>query len=314
MRPAYGLVLATLVAAVLAEPVSAQAGRTWVSGVGDDANPCTRTAPCKTFAGAVSKTVTGGEISCLDPGGFGMVVLTKSMTLDCRGTAGSILMAGGGAPGSAGVIVNGAGAVVILRNMSIIGIANAPAGIRFLDGAALHLEHVDIAGFTADPAVGIDFTPSGAANLFVNDVTVANNASSSGGAAINIAPTAGGSAVASILNAKIHYNGPGMTLASDNGAISAVLRDSSIASSLQDGILATGGQAISLTVDNSAIINNVGSPINAMTASVWIGRSLIVGNGAGPGTGVLRSFRNNQIAGNADAGPTLDPVAEGALK
>jgi len=37
------------------------------SGVGDDANPCSRTAPCKTFAGAISKTAAAGEINCLDP-------------------------------------------------------------------------------------------------------------------------------------------------------------------------------------------------------------------------------------------------------
>ncbi len=72
----------------------AQATRTWVSGVGDDANPCSRTAPCKTFAGAISKTANGGEIDCLDPGGFGAVTITKSMTIDCTGVSGGILNAG----------------------------------------------------------------------------------------------------------------------------------------------------------------------------------------------------------------------------
>ena len=61
----------------------AQASRTWVSGVGDDANPCSRTAPCKTFAGAISKTALNREINCLDPGGFGAVTITKSITIDC---------------------------------------------------------------------------------------------------------------------------------------------------------------------------------------------------------------------------------------
>src|SRR6202140_1410761 len=64
---------------------SAQATRTWVSGVGDDANPCSRTAPCKTWAGAISKTFIGGEIDALDPGGFGAVTITKAMTLDGGG-------------------------------------------------------------------------------------------------------------------------------------------------------------------------------------------------------------------------------------
>ncbi|HYP49581.1 MAG TPA: hypothetical protein VEQ34_01475, partial [Pyrinomonadaceae bacterium] len=62
--------------------VQAQATRTWVSGVGDDVNPCSRTAPCKTFAGAISKTAKGGQISILDPGGFGTLTITKSITVD----------------------------------------------------------------------------------------------------------------------------------------------------------------------------------------------------------------------------------------
>src|ERR1700742_931472 len=75
-------------------PASAQATRTWVSGVGDDANPCSRTAPCKTFAGAMSKTAVGGEINCIDPGGFGVVTITKAITIDCMSTVGGVLAAG----------------------------------------------------------------------------------------------------------------------------------------------------------------------------------------------------------------------------
>src|SRR5438067_3979352 len=77
---------------VATSPAYAQATRTWVSGVGDDANPCSRTAPCKTFAGAISKTAAGGEINCLDPGGFGAVTITKSISIDCSGTFGSVLV------------------------------------------------------------------------------------------------------------------------------------------------------------------------------------------------------------------------------
>src|SRR5437660_7029346 len=105
-----------------ASMAQAQATRTWVSGVGDDVNPCSRTAPCKTFAGAISKTATGGEIDCLDPGGFGAVTITKSITIDGTTGAGfgSILAAGFN-----GVIVNvttnPSTAVVILRNLYING-------------------------------------------------------------------------------------------------------------------------------------------------------------------------------------------------
>src|SRR6476620_34344 len=122
MRRIALLALVTgLVPFMASAPAHAQATRTWVSGVGDDVNPCSRTAPCKTFAGAISKTAAGGEINCLDPGGFGAVTITKSLTIDCTGTIGSIL-----ASGTNGVIINGTAGVtpapeVKLRGLSIDG-------------------------------------------------------------------------------------------------------------------------------------------------------------------------------------------------
>src|SRR6185437_615326 len=110
------LVTATFLLA-FASLADAQATRTWVSGVGDDANPCSRTAPCKTFAGAISKTAAGGEINCLDPGGFGAVTITKAITIDCAHTEGGILAAL-----TNGVIVNAAaGDKIILRGLDIDG-------------------------------------------------------------------------------------------------------------------------------------------------------------------------------------------------
>src|SRR6516164_8315138 len=109
-----GLLLALSTAAAYG-----QASRTWVSGVGDDANPCSRTAPCKTFAGAISKTADGGEIDCLDPGGFGAVTITKAITLDCTGTHGSVLVAG-----TNGIVVNATSTgtnKVVIRGLSING-------------------------------------------------------------------------------------------------------------------------------------------------------------------------------------------------
>src|SRR5687768_10757842 len=104
-------------AALAAAPAQAQATRTWVSGVGDDVNPCSRTAPCKTFAGAISKTAAGGEINCLDPGGFGAVSIVKAMTIDCDYTEGGAL-AGGNA-----IVVNaGAADVVRIRGLDMFGV------------------------------------------------------------------------------------------------------------------------------------------------------------------------------------------------
>src|SRR3954453_190664 len=104
----------------LAVPSAAfgQATRTWVSGVGDDANPCSRTAPCKTFAGAISKTANGGEINCIDPGGFGGVTITKSLTIKCHYTEGGVLVAGTNA-----IVVNAAATdKVTLKGLDINGI------------------------------------------------------------------------------------------------------------------------------------------------------------------------------------------------
>src|SRR5688572_6279617 len=141
--------LSTAVCAVLiAGPAAAQATRTWVSGVGDDANPCSRTAPCKTFAGAISKTAAGGEISVLDPGGFGALTITKSISVNGEwgGEAGVL------ASFTNGFIINGANVVVNLRGLMIEGATNGLNGVRFLQGSALHTQNCIIRGFNSGAA------------------------------------------------------------------------------------------------------------------------------------------------------------------
>jgi len=127
---------------------SAQASRTWVSGVGDDANPCSRTAPCKTFAGAISKTANGGEIDCLDPGGFGALTITKSIIIDCDSGAGGVLVTG-----TNGIVIsaNASTDVVILRNLTINGLLQGTqglTGINILSAKTVGLEDVVINGFS----------------------------------------------------------------------------------------------------------------------------------------------------------------------
>src|SRR3954449_6523977 len=130
-----------LIALALPASASAQATRTWVSGVGDDANPCSRTAPCKTFAGAISKTANGGEINCLDPGGFGGVTIGKSLTIKCHYTEGGVLVAGTNA-----IVVNATATdKVTLRGLDINGIGvGAPTsltGVKVL--SARHVNIID---------------------------------------------------------------------------------------------------------------------------------------------------------------------------
>src|SRR6476660_10458869 len=111
------LVIATFLLA-FASIAQAQASRTWVSGVGDDANPCSRTAPCKTWAGAISKTAVCGEIDALDPAGYGAVTITKSITIDGGGNLASVLVSG-----TNGIVINAAASdVVTIRNIALNGI------------------------------------------------------------------------------------------------------------------------------------------------------------------------------------------------
>jgi len=143
--------------------------RSWVSGVGNDANPCSRTAPCKTFAGAISKTSTGGEISVLDPGGFGAVTIGKGITLNGTGTLAGIL----NSLGVNGVVVNApATDTIIIRDISINGAGTGGNGIRYLAGKTLMVDHCWIYGQNnAATSRGIDVSKSAAGNLKVLPLT-----------------------------------------------------------------------------------------------------------------------------------------------
>src|SRR4051794_28255150 len=146
------LVLVAL-ALIIPASASAQATRTWVSGVGDDANPCSRTAPCKTFAGAISKTATNGEINCLDPGGFGGVTITKAITIKCHYTEGGVLVSGTNA-----IVVNApATASVTLRGLDINGLGTGLNGVRILSAKSVDILDSEIYEFTG---AGIDVNPT----------------------------------------------------------------------------------------------------------------------------------------------------------
>src|SRR5437762_13183355 len=145
----------------------AQATRTWVSGVGDDANPCSRTAPCKTFAGAISKTAVAGEIDTLDPGGFGAVTITKSMTIDGTSGLAGVLVSGGN-----GLVINASGAVVILRNLDINGVGTGGSGTYIVAAGDVRIENCKIYGFSSR---GIDDHRT-TGHLFVSNSVVSNNA------------------------------------------------------------------------------------------------------------------------------------------
>lgn len=181
---------ALLAVALQSTAASGQATRTWVSGVGDDTNPCSRTAPCKTFAGAISKTAAAGEISVLDSAGFGAVAITKSISIVGEGVEASIL-----ALGTNGIVVDaGPDDVVHLQGLSIEGGGTGLNGIRFLAGGALHVRDCTIRGFRAGSGLGISVEAPGPSRIFVSDTTLA---ASLGG--IRVLST-GGSEVAAFLD------------------------------------------------------------------------------------------------------------------
>src|SRR5712692_2611737 len=150
LRFTANLLALALLTLAFTSVANAQATRTWVSGVGDDANPCSRIAPCKTFAGSISKTATNGEINCLDSGGFGSVTITKSITIKCEGVIGGILAAG-----TNGVTINDSGspspgtAIVTLSGLDIEGAGSGVNGINFFSGGVLHVHKTQIRNFRA---------------------------------------------------------------------------------------------------------------------------------------------------------------------
>ena len=317
--------IAILAAAILnlavfgATPAHAQATRTWVSGVGDDANPCSRTAPCKTFAGAISKTAAGGEINCLDPGGFGAVTITKSITISCPYTEGGALAAGNG------VIVNaGATDVVVLRGLDIYGVNPPTNGVRFIAGGALHIEDSVIRRFNAANSAGVLFSPSGASQLFITNTTITQNGNGNTGGGIVIKPAAAGSARIVINNVRIHNNAnAGLqvdTTGSTGGGGSGIfvsLENSSVSGN-GNGVHAlqpAGTQGILITINGSIIANNPGSGLlgDGAGASMRVGNSTIVGNGSGVtrnNSSAIVSYGDNRLNGNtASDGTFLLPNA-----
>src|SRR5438270_7691410 len=167
----YRLLLLFVALLLIAGIANAQATRTWVSGVGDDANPCSRTAPCKTFAGAISKTASPGIINCLDPGGFGAVTITKDITIDCTGTLGSVLSSG-----VQGIVINALTTHnVVLRNIDINGAGTTLGtnGVNVVQAKSVKLYGVNIANYSGQ---GVEATnTSNAIPIAIDNCQLLNN-------------------------------------------------------------------------------------------------------------------------------------------
>jgi hypothetical protein len=253
---------------IQAPSAHAQASRTWVSGVGDDANPCSRTAPCKTFAGAISKTASGGEIDVLDPGGFGALTITKPITLDgSGGSVGSILVAG-----TNGIVVSAGSGAVTLRNLSINGVGSGLDGIKYLSGSSLMVENCEIFGFTQN---GIEVASSaGINNIVIQNTTTYNN--TQGG--IQIKPTAGTVNVA-VIQSQANKNSFGI------------------------GVDTTGGGSVLMQIDRSTASENAANGLQVAgtnaVAEINLSTFSFDGNGVSiTAPGAVGTFTNNVITQN----------------
>jgi hypothetical protein len=270
--PALGLLALALPASA-----SAQATRTWVSGVGDDANPCSRTAPCKTFAGAISKTANGGEINCLDPGGFGGLTITKSLTIKCHYTEGGALVAG-----TNGIVVNAtANDKVTLKGLDINGAGGA-------GGAA-------------------PTSLSGIKVLSAKRVTIIDTEIYQFKSGLTVAPTSAGTRVV-VARSHIHNNGIGVITAPGSnaaGQVQTTLRHNDI----QDNDCGVVSAAFGTNASTPVAATDCG----AATSATGINQSVItrlIGNGIndnpfgvfGRGANALTHFVNNDITGSSSFG------------
>lgn len=301
---------------VLSGAAHAQATRTFVSGVGDDANPCSRTAPCKTFAGAISKTAPAGQIDCLDPGGFGAVTITKAISIVCAngGGYGSVLVAG-----TNGIVVAaGANDTVILRGLDFDG-ANKSGltGILFNSGGNLVIDNCIIHHFNN---WGVNLATSNPASVLMTDVKVYY--SGSGGTTVGGVQVSPGSSSAnlSVEMDRVRVfdnNGAGIKANGVSGTtINMTVRNSIAASNSSNGIVGTSasGGTIKMMIAGSESSRNgaFGVIADGSGTTTLLGDSVVTGNATGVGSsnsGTLQSFKTNQIGNNTSDGTPITGVS-----
>src|SRR5262245_9522318 len=284
----YRLLLVSLALLIVASVANAQATRTWVSGVGDDVNPCSRTAPCKTFAGAISKTADGGEISVLDPGGFGAVTITKGITLNGEGTLAGILNAGtNGIVVSIGAVSN---KTVYIHGISINGAQSGLDGIRILavgTAGVVVVEHSWIYGQSSD---GIEVNATANVILKVNDVTFEDETQD----CMRLHTTAG-QVLATITNSRLQDCANGLE---GNSNVRGVIANS-VLSNGTNGVITTGSDSTFNLDDCVVSFWTTGLKTNnpGVAAHIRVSDSILAQNGTGLASslgGTIDSFQGNR--------------------
>jgi hypothetical protein len=306
-RTSLSLGLAAAALLLLAQaPAQAQATRTWVSGVGDDVNPCSRTAPCKTFAGAISKTALNGEINCLDPGGFGAVTITKSITIDCRLEFGSILNSGTNGVNIPFDSFSAADVrkTVRLRGISINGANTGINGIRITGGAVIAagvvlIEDCVIDGDFAGNARGISDERLSGGELYVSDTRVSNTGTF--GIFVNPATGAGQRLDAAFDNIRIQNSFIGLAI---GNSVRAMVNRSVFSGNSSAGIAvaSTLGALVEINISGSVTSNNGSGVLITGGAPIIRLSNNDISFNATALNGATQSFNNNRIQGNGALG------------
>jgi hypothetical protein len=284
------LILALLIVCITTL-AHAQATRTWVSGVGDDVNPCSRTAPCKTFAGAISKTASPGIINCLDPGGFGAVTITKDITIDCTGTLGSVLSSG-----VQGIVINALTSHnIVLRAIDINGAGTTLGtnGVNVIQAKSVTLSDVNIANYSGKGLVTTNTSNNIPVMMSHCEVI---NISVQGVQALSTAP---GTSQIMINNSHISncVNGVDIAGSGNSGSVSYSVLEKNSGAGFQVEQTGSSGSLESVTLRNNG--TGVAGGVAANTPTVRLSRCLITNNTANGITGTATTcFSNNVIAGN----------------
>ena len=296
------VILTILLALGFASLAQAQATRTWVSGVGDDVNPCSRTAPCKTFAGAISKTASPGIINCLDPGGFGAVTITKSIEIDCHYTLGSILSSG-----VQGVIINGTTTDdVVLRGLAIngSGVTLGTNGISVTQARSVHVFDSNVAKYSGN-AIRVVNT-SNAIQLITRNVQLLNIT----GNCINLAPTGTGTVSLDMSDSSVtRCGGNGIDVA---GTGNTAIVKNSVFARITAAAFQVQQTSSSGAVESSNLSFNgtgVQAGVAANTPAVRLSRNLITANTVNGVAGSTTCFGTNVIAGNTGSNTCATPNA-----
>lgn len=298
-RLSFRFVAIAIFTLAFASMAQAQASRTWVSGVGDDANPCSRTAPCKTWAGAISKTAACGEIDALDPGGYGAVTITKSITLDGTGTFASIL-----ASLVTGITVNAAATdVITIRGISINGFCNGLRAMNILQAKTVNVEDCVMFRF-AGPGILVNESSDLALNI--KNTVIRDNT----GAGLDL-NTSSASAQVKVSLYEVSLTGNNHGLHAKNNT-RVIARSCVFSNNTTNGVFADATtQVATVRVWDSIISTNGGNGVRAGNvggagSGVELGQNQInnnVGNGVLIGTGgVVETFTNNSIRGNGTDG------------